>query len=753
MHVPILLGFQAVANVDLEKNPADAMASNTGWHKYFPPGEFTNVTCSRNLGSLTGTYLRPIAIFGTWIRLRVTSLRLKCNEFGRRFSKWRHRVPTKRPPLLLTTGGMALQLFFQLVMIVFICALWHISQRNNGLATVPDNNNASFDSKGFHPASIWSSSIVWATVPAWIISAYSSLWSAMLEALKKVQPTLELDRPNVTRHSSALVRETWKQRLLSIFGRKPSPPQATPPRSTAKRTLLLDYGEWPVLNGFKAIKQGHILLGIGMLLRVALWTASGLSAAIFAVAQVPRETDTGLYSDKFFDEWLGYDEGRGSNSSSSIPAMDMVSATVLRGGQNYSWTTETHSFLPYFPTEKNVSGNYTFDTEAYWATVECNAKTEEELARAGALELTHEDDDEENSAQLTIRFNSGGCNIYKWFNLYNSTLKYGKSWSVVDCGLAAGRMRIGMFTGTYNASERFRLSNLTVITCTPMIYRSKATLEVTLSNNPFIAKVLNFTQHDEEQFWPRFSQNWISNIDTYSVFDPKAFITMDSFARLVVGYGSDDPTLENIPDGETLRSSFETVFPAFFANFVSLQAYYPAKNVTITGKVSRLQFRLFVVKSPAFAVVGMFAIVFCFTLILLIHLRENRASMEKFLDIMLGNALLFRRSDGVEPFLQTLENRALQTQQPLETVNLVKFAEKQKDMESWPTWMDGTTGDVYVEAPSTPTPPTPGPHASDSGNSHAPLTPAPAPAAQNTAIPMHTLPHHNSEGDHTQARP
>ncbi|KAM6527678.1 hypothetical protein FALCPG4_008727 [Fusarium falciforme] len=707
------------------------MKSNIDWNNYFPP-----------------------AIFGSWIRLRVTSLRLKCNELSRRFSKWRHRVPTKRPPLLLTTGGMALQLFFQLVMIGIICGLWHISQRDDGLAAVPDNDNASFDSTGFHPASIWSSSIVWATVPAWIISAYSSLWSAMLEALKKVQPTLELDRPNSTRRSSAVVWEAWKQNLLSIFGRKSNPrPTTARTRSTAKRTLLLDYGEWPVLNGFKAIKQGHVLLGIGMLLRVALWTASGLSAAIFAVAQVPRETETGLYSDKFFDEWLGWYEGKGANYSSSTPALEMVSATVVRGAQNYSWTTETHSFLPYFPTEKNATGNYTFDTESYWATVECNAETEEDLVRAGAITLALEDDDEYDSAQVQMRFNSGGCDISKWFNLFNSTLKYAKSWSVVDCGGAAGRMRIGMFTGTYNASERFRLSNLTVITCKPMLYRSNATLEVSLSNNPSIAKVLNFTQHDQEQFWPDFAQIWIKEIDLYSVFDPKAYLDMDSFARLVVSHSSNDLTLDTIPGKEKLLSSFKIVFQAFFANYISLQAYSSAKNVTITGKMSRLQFRLFVVRSPAFAVVGILATVFCVTLILLVHLRENRASIEKFLDLMLGNALMFRRSEGVEPFLQTLESRALQTQQPPETVSLVKFAENQKDMESWATWMDGTTGDVYVEVPPTPVPRPPGLHAGGSGSSHAPLTPAAAPTAQNTSIPMHTLPHQNPGGNHTQANP
>ncbi|RSL97653.1 hypothetical protein CDV31_012931 [Fusarium ambrosium] len=707
------------------------MANNTDWKKYIPS-----------------------ATFGSWIRLRVTSLRLKFNDLSRRFSKWRHRVPTKRPPLLLTSGGMILQLFVQLLMIAVICALWHISERDNGLATVPDNDNASFDSKGFHPASIWSSSIVWATVPAWIISAYSSLWSAMLEALKKVQPTLELDRPNATRRSSVVVWDAWKQRLFSIFGRQPTPsPSRVPTRSTAKRTLLLDYGEWPVLNGFKAIKQGHVLLGIGMLLRVALWTASGLSAAIFAVAQVPRESTTDLYRDKFFDESLGWYDGKGASYSSSVPALEMVSATVVRGAQNYSWTTDTHSFLPYFPTEKNATGNYTFDTEAYWATVECNAQTEEDLVRADVIRLDVDGGDEYNSSQVSLTFKSDGCRVSKWFTLFNTTLKYAKSWSVVDCGLVADRMRIGLFTGTYNASERFHLTNLTLITCKPKLYRSNATLEVSLSDNPSTAKVLNFTQHDQEQFWPGFTKTWIQEIYMYSVFDPKSYLEMDSFGRLVIGHSSNDPSLETIVDKEKLLSSFKIVFQAFFANYVSLQAYYPAKNATITGKVSRLQFRLFVVKSPAFAVVGIFATVFCVTLILLVHLHENRASIEKFLDLMLGNALMFRRSHGVEPFLQTLENRALQTQQPPETVSMVKFAEKQKDMETWPTWMDGTTGDVYVEAPSTPVPRPPAPSASGSGSSRVPLTPTAAPTAQNTSIPMHTLPHQNQGGSHTQAHP
>ncbi|KAM0417010.1 hypothetical protein ACHAPT_012976 [Fusarium lateritium] len=619
-------------------------------------------------------------------------------------------------------------------MITIICILWQKSQRNNGLVAVPDNDNASFDSDGFHSAPILSSSIVWATVPAWIISAYSSLWSAMLDALKKLQPTLELDKPNPTRRSRALVWGAWKQRLWSVFGRKPSSPPSpkTPARSTAKSTLLLDYGEWPVLNGIKAIRQGHVLLGIGMLLRVALWTASGLSAAIFAVAQVPRETDVGLYSDKFFDQWLGWDYNKGENFSSATPALEMVSATVVRGGQNYSWTTDTHSFLPYFPASKTGPGNYTFDTEAYWATAECSVATEEDLARAGAVQFDIYDD-KYNSAQVRIAYNSQGCIIKKKLDIYNTTLKYGKSWSVIDCPLAAGRMRLGMFTGVYNATGRFHLSNFTVVTCKPTIYRSNVTLEVSIPGDPAAAQVLNFTEKSKEQFWPGFARTWIREIPQYSIFDPTFYLDMDSFSRLVIGHGLKEPTLETLPNKTQLASSFKTVFQALFSNYVTLQAYYPAPKVETRGKLSRLQFRLFVVTSPAFAVVGILATVFCVTLILAVHLHENRASLEKYLDLMLGNALLFRRGAGLEPFLQELEDRALHTQKPPETIDLVKFAEKEKDLAKWSVWMDGTTEALYAEPPPTPVLPA-------GGGSHSSSTPAGASTAQNTLIPMHTLP-------------
>jgi hypothetical protein len=426
------------------------------------------------------------------------------NKVKQKWKDYRRRVPPRRPPLLLTLWGMALQLLCQTAIIITISSLWHISNTHNGIARVGDDRDPSFDSKGFHPPPILSSSIVWATVPAWIMSAYSSLWSAMLDALKKVQPLLELEKANQKPHQWV---EPWKniwewflQRLPS--SRKPSGPRTQPSlgavlnHSTVDRTLLLDYGEWPVINGLRAIWTGHVILGICLILRAALWTAGGLTAAMFVVVLVPAESQVSLRSTHYFDEYLGWASGIGSGNSSLTPALDLVSATVLRDGEDYPWTTDTHSFLPYLPVSWDGPGNYSFDTEAYSATVECNVTTEEDLARVGGIQSALEEEDDLNFSQLQLGFQSGGCNVEKSFLITNNTLQYARTWQV-DCNLGNGRARLGIFSGVYNSTAKFRLSNLNVFTCQPLIYKSRVTLNMSFSNKTGAPKIISVSERNK----------------------------------------------------------------------------------------------------------------------------------------------------------------------------------------------------------------------------------------------------------------
>jgi hypothetical protein len=522
----------------------------------------------------------------------------------------------------------------------------------------------------------------------------------MLDALKKMQPLLELEKANqkpyrwVEQWKS--IWETFLQRLSPL--RKPSGPTAQPfpaavsNHSTVDRTLLLDYGEWPVINGLRAIWKRHVILGICLILRAALWTAGGLTAAMFAVVLVPAESQVSLQSSHFFDEYLRWASGAGSSNSSLTPALDLVSATVLRDGEDYPWTTETHSFLPYLPVSWDGPGNYSFDTESYSATVECNVTTEEDLARVGGIRsVVEEDEDELNSSQLQLGFKSGGCNVEKSFLVTNNTLLYARTWQV-DCNLGNGRARLGMFSGVYNSTAKFRLSNLSVITCQPLIYKSRVTLNMAFLNNTRAPKIISVSERNKQQVWPFFVSGWLRNIPLYSVFDPTVYNDMDTFSRLVIGHASGKPILDDLPEKDQISTSFGTVFAALFSNFVTLQAYSSAPTMKITGTVSRLERRLFVVWTASAAIVAIIVATLVTTIVLAVHLYRQRHILERYLDLMLGTALLLRdaSSSGLETYLGDLISRARGKAGGLDNTNLVEFAKRESDLRNRHVIVDET---------------------------------------------------------------
>ncbi|KAF5227176.1 hypothetical protein FANTH_14839 [Fusarium anthophilum] len=616
-----------------------------------------------------------------------------------KYKAYKNRNPPQKPPLLLTEWGMVLQLVCQTIIIMTISVLWHISNTNNGLVTVGDNPDPSFDSKGFHPPPILSSSIVWATVPAWIMSAYSTLWSAMLDSLKKVYLLLELEKeqqkplPGVK-----LFNQFWERHFRHQSAQSQSTPRTR--GSTIEKTLLLDYGEWPVINGFRAMRTGHVLLGICLLLRAALWTAGGLTAAIFATTLVPSETPVTLYSTKGFDEYLGWDEGKGTGNSSVTPAFDLVSATVLRSGDNYPWTTDIHSFLPFVPGSKDFRGNYTFDTEAYSANLDCTIATEEDLVNIGGISLDLEENDDLNSAQIRFGFKDKGCDVDKWFTLTNNTLQYARTWAT-DCGLRSGRARFGMFAGVYNATERYHLSNLTVVTCQPLIYKSNVRLEMSFLNDTATPKVIKVSETSKQQFWPFFVPGWLRNIPRYSLFDPTIYNDMDTFSRLVIGHASREATLDTLPDEQKIANSFNIIFDALFANFVTLESYSRAQRREVAGTMSRLRLRLFVVKSAALATVVILAVTFVTTVILAVHLHRNRHIIGLYMDLLLGTAILLRNgsSSGLDSYLN---DRVVLNNTPsagTHGTNLVEAEKKKTDLKSYVVWTEGTPRTLHIKRP------------------------------------------------------
>lgn len=629
---------------------------------------------------------------------------------------------SKRAPLLLTEGAMLFQLSCQFAIIITLLTLLNRSNHDKGIATVEDSETAHYDARGFQSAPIFSSKIVWATVPAWIISAYSALWSAMLDSLKAVHTDLKLNKERQkpipgSKALGTLWQGIYRRLPLPSSWRRQSPfppaQAASVVRSTAKRTMLLDYGEWPVLNGFRAIWAGHALLGICLCLRAALWTAGGLSAAIFDVAQVPFQTNVSLYSDTFFDEYLGFDEGDiHRQEEPPLPAFDMVSATLIRGGQNLSWTTGTHSFLPYLPSHiSGRLGNYTFDTEAYWASTDCVYYSGARLRTEGLLEQALLDG-EFNGGQIRLHYSHAGCNIQKWFNVFKNTEYYGRSFSTTDCGLASGRARLGFFSGSYRTSsipnaDNFLLTEMVLLTCKPDFHRSNVTVTVSISDSETpgrkpVARILHFEEKpgSREPFWPFFMKRFLDNLPTYS--SSSLVRDVDSFGRLVIDHTSDRPRADYVTSDIRLRDSFEAVFHAVYSNYVSLMAYSDASRREVQGTLARDQVRLFVVNQATYAVVGIVGAAMLTTLFLAFYLFRHRHIIRDHQELMLGTAFLLRdttvsgavsgtssgtssgKASGVSDYLKAVMKKAA----PTPDANWVKVAEQDGDLNNWEAWAE-----------------------------------------------------------------
>jgi hypothetical protein len=166
---------------------------------------------------------------------------------------------------------------------------------------------------------------------------------------------------------------------------------------------------------------------------------------------------------------------------------------------------------------------------------------------------------------------------------------------------------------------------------------------------------------------------------------------MDTFSRLVIGHASGKPILDNLPERDQIATSLSTVFAALFSNFATLQAYSSAPTKKILGTVSRLERRLLVVGAASVAIVAIIIATLVTTIVLAAHLYRQRHILERYLDLILGTALLVRdaSNSGLEIYVKDLISRAGRKAGGLENVNLVEFAKQESDLRNRPVLVEG----------------------------------------------------------------
>ncbi|KAK3368815.1 hypothetical protein B0T24DRAFT_680890 [Lasiosphaeria ovina] len=617
-----------------------------------------------------------------------------CWPFGRKDNEppkaKKLQVPKKRLPLSLRETGLGANIALQLAILSGIVALWIVSSKRNGIVAVPDTPSSLFDSSGvsMSTARLWTYALLWTFLPTFILSRYRDCFGGVLDELKSSQPTMELCSPSgawdPTCHAPGCGKEHRWEGKWELY----TPLRFLPvivkyhhrmirkrrQRATPQQTILLDYGSLgyslPIYNAWRALRNRHFLVAACMLVKSALSVASALASSILAVATVVTSVSVTLHADSYvFDSWDL--SSTYSNTTSLRPAFDLVSATVVNGASPLAWMTPSHSFRPFYGDfSPETLSSVTALTTAYSATLDCDILDPQALGQEG--EIYMEGQVGTSDGVVKFNFTHRGCAVYKWLRLMEApSTVYVRSWAVTDCSLASGRMRYGFFAGVSDASAALGLSNLTLVACQPVFWNSSALVTVSAASspapsapktsqgqNPEYGQVISSSILRSDPFTLSSYGTYLGDMPLYAPTDPSEEFSMDAVGRL----SYDCATEQNATDALSstlLTAAFQTVFSAVFATMVRLVGLkHINTNSTSTstststsppadaaapvmdGLLSMPQNRLFVVRSPAAAVMAAVAAAFAVTVWTAFYAAINAPALLQRQDLILGHAMM-----------------------------------------------------------------------------------------------------------------
>lgn len=192
--------------------------------------------------------------------------------------------PAKESPIC---SESFLLLASEILILVAITVLWVLTTRNNGFVDVPDTPSTIEGSQNIHGALLWAYSLLWTFLPAFVVSMCGAFFSTTLQALEDCQPTIEL-RKHTNSSRKTCSYDASNAGCILPWCRKATSPEA-PKKSTAKLTVLLDYGgEWlPLVDTFHAFRNKHFLIGLCMMVKWSFAAIGPLASAIISIGNVP----------------------------------------------------------------------------------------------------------------------------------------------------------------------------------------------------------------------------------------------------------------------------------------------------------------------------------------------------------------------------------------------------------------------------------------------------------------------------------
>jgi hypothetical protein len=526
---------------------------------------------------------------------------------------------------------------------------------------------------------------LWTTLPTIIITVYAKFYSTMVEKLKNSQPMMELlDSPQ--RPGTSLLKRLRRDKTGAAQAEKSKP-------STVERTLLLDYHKyWPLSDSWHAFQNRHYLVGVCMLINVALVVSSSLGAATFSTATVIVNSTTTISFTSFFDELT-------PDRKSALPSFDAASATLVSGASSGPWTTSQYSFNPFSGVNTpSRPGSLMGNTLAYYSTLDCVVIAEGDpsliLSAGGSTD----------SFTVNYTFTDRGCPVTQVVNVTPFDL-FAKSWIEPHCNSstvnARDHVRIGLIAGQHDATSATRLANTTLLSCIPTFWNATATVITAVNNatsRPGQQLDFSLSSSNATDFQPEFWQVWLENLPMYKSLDPGAEYNMDRLANIVYNLALVRDT-SNPFNSTLLLLALPDVFNAVVATFVGKWAYKESTEQLLPGTFSALELRLFVVPGTTAAVLAVLFLALLSTVWTWVYVARNRDVLEREVKLMLGHAMLFQGSTDIAAYIEAVKQYASNRVVSLETIDLVKYTEKEPRLNNCECWMDRTDGKIRVERP------------------------------------------------------
>jgi hypothetical protein len=557
-------------------------------------------------------------------------------------------LPTKKAPFTLRLCGLLLLLAYEVLILIAISVLWILTARNNGFVDVPDTPTSVESFQNIHGAILWFYSLLWTSLPAFVVYMCAALFATTLTALEYCQPTIELRKRRNSGLKTPSNVSLESGCMLPLCGKGAS--TSAPKKSTAKLTIMLDYGScWiPFQDTFHAFQNKHVLIGICTIVKWFFVMTGPLAAAIISIANVPSSGDVEVTINTFFDDKR--------NESSSQSAFESASAILLNGASPYPWTTNESSVVPFFASS-NLSGNLTADTRSYSASLDCQLINIDSLLGAGNITL----EASSGGNTTTFDFTDRGCSAQVWVLVDPSTPLHSVT-RFTTCPLEVDRARLLFIAGLYDPTSIYLLGNLSLISCIPYFWNSTSRVSVLFdADNPEQSgQIINIMTNISsiERFWPDFWQTWMSDLPEYKVADATVLSDSDNFGSIAYNYAKRSNGIIDYLE------SVNATFSVLFAAFVTLSTYSPLnKDTTSVGSLARHANRLFVVFFPATVVTVVMGASFVVTIFIVIYANQHRDILKEHLDLILGHAILLQQNHGISSFIQRVKDSAEQQEE------------------------------------------------------------------------------------------